>query len=670
MSRIATDDIDLVSRDRCWELIRANNDEPNEFYKYDNLSEDSEKKQIRLLEILPDDSGFCVVSCKIHFECLKTPTRYEALSYVWGESFQNRWIWVIQNGRGYRLNVTDNLYAALWRLRHHHGSRWMWVDAICINQSNTSERTAQVGMMRDIYAYSTRVVIWVGEKEGNSEQAISLVKHVNAVAKSDREHNVKRDLFTQPPGQPRLPEAWKLVWWDLFALLERPWFQRVWIVHELVVSPHPIIACGRDQLLWSQLWDAISYVTTIAATRLPAYAAAKPRVLLLNNLQQMRQRFQAGNSRPSVVEVLLYNRNAETTDARDHIFAFYGLLPPGSPASLIPDYGKKLSCDELYRKVAVDLMHHEGGLNLLSITSVMRPTTTPYLPTWAPDWSANGPAECFLTRYYITDFSPDLRPTYRASGNSVCEPTFDDEERRLLLKGYTVGTITRFSEVIIPAPVPGTSWITIKRFARGCLEFHRAFRSCEDVAGLYEHGKYFTGESRLKAYYQTLFGGAGDFDQVPVELVQMAFKKWYLFQVLPLRILQLLRLDFVWVFLTLALITTFLSSPIVLLFGWRCSAVPGLDFSFLANRAAHRRIVRTTIGHVGLAPASAKPGDSILLYEGGKLPAVLRRKGDEWEFIGHCYIHGLMDGLFWETTLEVEGWTRKKSLKKEEFWVA
>lgn len=48
--------------------------------------------------------------------------------------------------------VTQNLHAALKRLRLQHQSRLLWVDAICINQDDTSEKSFQVAMMSEIYS--------------------------------------------------------------------------------------------------------------------------------------------------------------------------------------------------------------------------------------------------------------------------------------------------------------------------------------------------------------------------------------------------------------------------------------------------------------------------------------------------------------------------------------
>jgi hypothetical protein len=52
---------------------------------------------------------------------------------------------------GYHKPVTDNLSAALKRLRSHDADRILWIDAICIDQDNKKEQGHQVAKMKRIY---------------------------------------------------------------------------------------------------------------------------------------------------------------------------------------------------------------------------------------------------------------------------------------------------------------------------------------------------------------------------------------------------------------------------------------------------------------------------------------------------------------------------------------
>jgi hypothetical protein len=98
---------------------------------------------------------------------LVDPGPYIALSYCWGDRNNSHFL-EISPGPGtprLEVNITDNLGSALWALwkRKKNDEKYLriWVDAICINQSDTFERSQQVQVMRQIYSKTSSVVAWV-----------------------------------------------------------------------------------------------------------------------------------------------------------------------------------------------------------------------------------------------------------------------------------------------------------------------------------------------------------------------------------------------------------------------------------------------------------------------------------------------------------------------------
>ena len=69
------------------------------------------------------------------------------------------------------MHVTINLEAALREVPRHGFTR-VWVDAICINQSDPYERTAQIARMGQIFSQATTVIAWLGTASLTSDQAI------------------------------------------------------------------------------------------------------------------------------------------------------------------------------------------------------------------------------------------------------------------------------------------------------------------------------------------------------------------------------------------------------------------------------------------------------------------------------------------------------------------
>ena len=57
-----------------------------------------------------------------------------------------------------------------------------------------------------------------------------------------------------------------------------------------------------------------------------------------------------------------------------------------------------------------------------------------------------------------------------------------------------------------------------------------------------------------------------------------------------------------------------------------------------------RRICVTKGRYMGITTYDTQKSDLLVLIEGSKMPFVLRSKSDDFEIIGDCYIHGIMDG--------------------------
>ena len=65
-------------------------------------------------------------------------------------------------------------------------------------------------------------------------------------------------------------------------------------------------------------------------------------------------------------------------------------------------------------------------------------------------------------------------------------------------------------------------------------------------------------------------------------------------------------------------------------------------------------------GYIGLAPEDSRAGDSVCVVFGGTLPIVLRPEGDEFLYLGECYLHGFMAGEAMEREdLETRDFTLK-----------
>lgn len=113
-------------------------------FLYEPLPDDG--SQIRLVTILPGKKSE-VLRCTVSNFVLTEDLQYEALSYVWSDPTTTNPI--LLSGHGFE--ITTNPEAALRSLRYEDVERWLWIDAICINQRSISEKNAEVRRMYLIY---------------------------------------------------------------------------------------------------------------------------------------------------------------------------------------------------------------------------------------------------------------------------------------------------------------------------------------------------------------------------------------------------------------------------------------------------------------------------------------------------------------------------------------
>jgi hypothetical protein len=182
----------------------------------------------RLLYLEHGDKDSAIHCRLATFELQSAPT-YEALSYTWGALVFDHEI----TCNDLPLRVTANLYEALHYLRQSDVERIMWIDAVCIDQTNLPERTAQVRMMKDIYSKSDHTVIWLGKETNEDEAAFAVLERFR---KLFAEHG-QLDIGPMETIAYRLPlpEEDSRNWTALVKLFQKPWFERIWVVQEAVV---------------------------------------------------------------------------------------------------------------------------------------------------------------------------------------------------------------------------------------------------------------------------------------------------------------------------------------------------------------------------------------------------------------------------------------------------
>ncbi|KAB8242241.1 heterokaryon incompatibility protein-domain-containing protein [Aspergillus flavus] len=204
-------------------------------YTYRPLAKGTTK--IRLLRLLPHENKAARVECELIEYTLTDSVGqhpYEALSYVWGRGGGPQSILI--DGRAFR--VTQNLHSVLLRLRNHSVVRLLWIDAICINQKDDREKSHQIQLMRKIYGEAWRVIVWLGEEADQSSEALEAIrKAAEDASVDDLPKSYSRD---SPDREKHLPSS--------LALVQRPWFQRIWVLQEVALARDIIVMCGPVEM--------------------------------------------------------------------------------------------------------------------------------------------------------------------------------------------------------------------------------------------------------------------------------------------------------------------------------------------------------------------------------------------------------------------------------------
>lgn len=181
------------------------------------------------------------------------PVWYTAVSYVWGNpAFIKP---MICNGKPFFTTV--NLDTALRSLRRVDVAVMLWVDRICINQFDLEEKTQQVLLMSRIFKHAWSTLAWLGEEADDCRGALKTILAVN-----DAFQCIYQDWIPEPEDLERmlLPAQDSPKWSELGKFLARPWFQRVWIIQEIVFSKNIQFLCGTHYISWEDISSFLSFL--------------------------------------------------------------------------------------------------------------------------------------------------------------------------------------------------------------------------------------------------------------------------------------------------------------------------------------------------------------------------------------------------------------------------
>jgi hypothetical protein len=357
---------------------------------------DKPAETIRLIKIL----STAPIRCQLIVVSLEHSPVFSALSYMWGDTTKTQSIIV----DGAYLPVTTNLAHALQDV---HGQwpkssytraeedRWLWADAICINQEEDEEKSYQVPLMEDIYSRARRVFSWLGIENDNICEGVGLINQVaDAISQltcnADIISMIRHGSFIIPPHMTPselVVKTWIVEWIDqyynpealskrpfkdwfrMLVLFDLPYWKRVWVLQEVVLAQDIILVSGTNStswsavcvvMLWIQLFRTVhssienamnvfghdwfplavstvsEYVVRISAIR---YSRA--------NRRDITQ--QSPGPTPITLDYTLYHTAAsyQATNPKDYVYGMRGLSGVHVPT----DYSQDTTVAQTYEKL-------------------------------------------------------------------------------------------------------------------------------------------------------------------------------------------------------------------------------------------------------------------------------------------------------------------------------
>ncbi|SCO90489.1 related to heterokaryon incompatibility protein [Fusarium oxysporum] len=629
--------------------------------------------ELRLVSLDSWASDITKAEWKLRVVSLHDPlTRYHALSYRWGapineepfKSYTNELVAPIKIGNG-ELKVARNLLDFLVQVKEDQRlkDKEFWIDAICINQNDNDERSYQVSsMMAEIYRRANPVIAWLGDSDAHTKRAFD---HMAKVA--DRNILSSLGIPTRRTGSEHSDED-EACWEAIGKIFDRTYWNRSWIIQELVLPEHVTLRCGA----YSTDWDVFVKAShNIATSPLKQFYDSRPAEGTSSSTSSLKASRNYGV--PAILKatkstmatehwanVLLYtlirSRDCEATELGDKAYALLGLIQGREgieqlPPLLCPTYGKDCSPGKTYLDIATQLLTDCEDLLVLSCAEGFRNVKLngADLPSWVPDWSVRYPLGLRVTGYkrYQADsffFSPDTNFS-REEKLTLWPATFDKSELTMTIRGMQVDKISFVAES--------------KRDVLNCKPFPRLLDMLLRLPEKYG----VTGEGRMEAFWRTVTKNTYGEARLPPpkgSSMGLSFTKWIKERMQSVVVSP--ENENYWTNLKEAFNKFCPHDAEWLATTKGCESVSSMEFGSQFAYGEYLRPFVTEKGYVGLGSQNLQKGDTVWVVPRSRVLLIFRRLGEfdpqadhHCQLIGGAYLHGFMDG----------SWRGKKATKDD-----
>ena len=633
---------------------------PSKVYERVKLERPSE--QIRLLRLHPMTSGNGVpseISCELEVVSLRDAHDFAAVSYTWKHALypEQSQITDSENIRlitcnKVRCRILENMYDALLQFRMQFcqqpdQQQLLWIDAICIDQDNPKEKTEQVQLMSAIYQTATNVFVWLGKHDKDTDKAVDLIQHLALLSK-DELTTIHVDNLESDKVKKLLDQKYhqREYWVSLARFLRRTWFTRAWVVQEVILArPDGIsVYCGEREFPWQDLRIISGYLSSSAWRRTfadsyflsdgrqpPRLSAAAKIGGTQDDIVAMTKASFSGEPHDLFLDTLIRVREFDCHHRRDKAYCCYGVGMRFRPRDFPfpkPDYDSRTTDAEAFTQTARAVLQMSQSLHLLAYAESLRSDDLigrETMPSWVPDWSVSNKVGLGITGYR----------RYCAANNLTQIIEFADPSQRVLK--------LRAAQVDVVEYVGNTK--DELALGKGLQSTEAILRHMQDE---YKVGTLGRTQTREEVLWRTLIHDTCPGSRRPADpAVGAQFRPW----------LQ----DHGG-----AAITRTLNDLAQATAGGSHSrspadpamASPTQHACGFGNNYALRTCLRlfcTTSGLLGLGAEAVKPGDTIWIVPGSRVPLLMRGTSvgekkisshlpNRHELVGAAYVHGMMYG--------------------------
>ena len=639
-------------------------------YKYNILPKDS----IRVLSLLPGNKS-APLQCEIHradVPGLNSPgvasgPTFEALSYAWGDSNLCQRLYCNNS----LIKITQSLFDALFHLRYPKATRTLWVDAVCIDQNNNRERIKQIPLMKEIYQHASCVMIWLGLADQSSGRALDLLRLAANYLRQETGQSMPtaewalrfRERFSDDRNrQWGFPPKEDLKSWPVDAIFQRSWFFRCWTFQEAALATKATIQIGEHLLDWADLCVACAFFFCKGHwTEIRTFGEQFVNVMRLCLISRIGSGLQEWTPWP-LLDLLGTTINTQATLPKDRIFGLLALADENtqtyfSPSGSVDSPKYKMSTRELFTDVSrfllradeepfatpLELLNHVKHYPLKEGEQEKRNKDDGGLiPSWVKRWHTPEPEakvdyeEDEVLPMFSLPYLTDAKRFY-TEGRAYYAPEYNPQRPyEISLHGFIFTPISN----------------TVNIFRLPVLSRSRLWDLVLEIRSVREdrHAPYPTEESIDEAFALTLTSAGNPHFTHGAETYHAIDFQHFCVLVYELTLTSLRdegRID------DIERLATEWEAEYQRLKGLVGTHVMSPTFQDdLRYRCLGRKLFSTASGHIGLGNVTLEPGDLVCVFLGGRTPFIIRPVGEKYQFVGDCYVHGIMQGQALEEGLQ------------------